>query len=342
MRILLTGNAGFIGHHLGLVLAEAGHEVVGIDNLNDYYDPALKWDRLTAAGFDREEIGATARGCSALYRNYSFRPIALEDRASLEALFAEFSFGRVCHLAAQAGVRYSLTNPQAYVSSNVTGFVNILECCRQYAVGHLVYASSSSVYGLNEKVPFAETDPVEQPVSLYAATKRSNELLAHVYAHLYGLPTTGLRFFTVYGPWGRPDMAYSLFSDAMLNGRPIKIFNHGRMSRDFTYVGDIVEGLRRVVLNDRPAQEGVPSRLYNIGNGTPVSLLDFVETMEHHLGVTAEKDFTDMQPGDVEKTFADTTALERDYGYRAGTKLEEGVGRFVEWYLRYHGRDLSS
>ena len=222
------------------------------------------------------------------------------------------------------------------MDSNVTGFVNVLENCRQHGIEHLVYASSSSVYGLNDKVPFAESDPVEQPASLYAATKRTNELMAHTYGHLYRLPTTGLRFFTVYGPWGRPDMAYSLFSDAILDGRPIKVFNHGEMSRDFTYVDDIVEGVRRVLVTPRPAQLGVPNRVYNIGNGSPVSLLKFIETMERHLGIIAQKDYLGMQPGDVEKTFADTTALEKDYGYRAATDLDKGIGAFVKWYRKYN------
>jgi UDP-glucuronate 4-epimerase len=334
--ILVTGSAGFIGHSLVNILAAAGEEVVGIDNLNDYYDPALKWSRLAEAGVDRATVEEEGETISTRFPNYHFRRLALEDKEGMAQLFADFNFTKVCHLAAQAGVRYSLTNPQAYIESNIMGFVNVLENCRAQKVEHLVYASSSSVYGLNDKVPFAETDQVEQPASLYAATKRSNELLAHTYGHLYGLPTTGLRFFTVYGPWGRPDMAYSLFSDAILSGRPIKVFNHGEMSRDFTYVDDIVEGVRRVLLTPRPPQLGVPNRIYNIGNGKPVSLLGFIETMEKHLGVVAEKEYLGMQPGDVEKTFADTTALERDYGYRAATTLEEGIGAFVEWYREYH------
>jgi UDP-glucuronate 4-epimerase len=334
--ILLTGAAGFIGHHLALALAAEGHRVIGIDNLNDYYDPELKWARLAAAGFDRRELDEKGRAESSLHPGLFFRQLALEDGEGMEALFSEHQFSVVCNLAAQAGVRYSLTNPQAYVASNVTGFVNVLENARKHGVKHLIYASSSSVYGLNDKVPFAETDAVEQPASLYAATKRSNELLAHVYGHLYGLPTTGLRFFTVYGPWGRPDMAYYLFSDAIFRDQPIKIFNHGRMSRDFTYVDDIVEGLRRIIVRERPPQEGVPARIYNIGAGRPSSLLAFVETLEHHLGKEAEKEFVGMQAGDVEKTFADTTALERDYGYRADTTLDEGIASFVKWYREYH------
>jgi len=334
--ILVTGAAGFIGHSLVNALASAGEKVVGVDNLNEYYDLKLKWSRLAEAGIERTVVSTGATAVSARFPNYHFRRLALEDKEGMKRLFDEFHVTKVCNLAAQAGVRYSLTNPQAYIESNVTGFVNILENCRVHGVEHLVYASSSSVYGLNSKVPFAETDPVEQPASLYAATKRTNELMAHTYGHLYGLPTTGLRFFTVYGPWGRPDMAYSLFSDAILNGRPIKVFNHGEMSRDFTYVNDIVEGVKRVLLSPRPPQPGVPNRIYNIGNGKPVSLLGFIEMMEKQLGVTAEKEFLGMQPGDVEKTFADTTALERDYGYRARTNLEDGISAFVKWYREYY------
>ena len=335
--ILVTGSAGFVGHQLVNVLAAAGEDVVGVDDLNNYYSPQLKWDRLAEAGVDRATVEAAGTAVSRRFANYTFRKLNLADAAAMQQLFADFPIERVCNLAAQAGVRYSLTNPQAYVDANVTGFVNVLENCRRTGVQHLVFASSSSVYGLNDSIPFAEADPVEQPASLYAATKRSNELLAHVYGHLYGLPVTGLRFFTVYGPWGRPDMAYSLFSDAMLNGRSIKVFNHGRMSRDFTYVADIVEGVRRVLLQPRPPQEGVPFRLYNIGNGQPVNLLAFIRIMEDELGITAQKDYLDMQPGDVEKTYADTTALERDYGYRAGTDLRTGIRAFVRWYRAYYG-----
>jgi UDP-glucuronate 4-epimerase len=335
--ILITGTAGFIGHALVDLLATEEVEMIGIDNLNDYYDPELKWARLADAGISRAEVEKTGGAVSDRFPNYHFRQVALEDGAEMAKLFTDFKITRVCHLAAQAGVRHSLTNPLAYVESNVAGFVNVLENCRQHGVDHLVYASSSSVYGLNAQVPFAETDAVEQPASLYAATKRANELMAHTYGHLYGLATTGLRFFTVYGPWGRPDMAYSLFSDAILSGRPIKVFNHGAMSRDFTYVGDIVEGVRRVLMHKRPDQQGVPNRVYNIGKGQPVSLLGFIEIMEKQLGVAAEKEYLGMQPGDVEKTYADTTALERDYGYRADTDLEEGIGAFVDWYRGYYG-----
>ena len=339
--ILVTGSAGFIGFHVVQQLRAAGHPVVGIDDLNDYYDPQLKRDRLRAAGVEPRPEGPVTSPTG----DYTFYTTALEDGERLRTLFRTHAIDYVCHLAAQAGVRYSLKNPQAYVSSNVAGFVNVLECCREFGVGRFVYASSSSVYGLNESVPFTETDPVERPASLYAATKRSNELLAHVYGHLYGLPTIGLRFFTVYGPWGRPDMAYSLFSDAMLNDRPIRVFNHGAMARDFTYVTDIAAGVCQVLLNE-PAQtddgQKLPvNRLYNIGAGKPVKLLDFIELIEAELGITARKEFTDMQPGDVEQTYADTTALERDYGYRPMTTLREGITSFVRWYLAYYGHSTA-
>lgn len=334
--ILLTGSAGFIGFHLANCLANEGHLVIGIDDLNSYYDPQLKIDRLVAAGFLANEVASEKECRSQGLSNLSFQKLSLGNQAGINALFDQYQFDIVVNLAAQAGVRYSLTNPQAYVDSNVTGFINILEACQKHKINHLVYASSSSVYGLNNQVPFKESDAVEQPASLYAATKRSNELMAHVYGHLYGLPTTGLRFFTVYGPWGRPDMAYSLFSDAILHNRSIKVFNHGRMSRDFTYVDDIVEGLRRVVLNERPAQEGVPARVYNIGAGQPVNLMEFIEAMEKALGKQAQKEYLPMQAGDVEQTFADTTALERDYGYRPNTDFQHGIQTFVDWYRDYY------
>ncbi|OAV44291.1 NAD-dependent epimerase/dehydratase family protein [Lewinella sp. 4G2] len=335
--ILVTGAAGFIGHHLINALATAGHEIIGIDNLNNYYDPQIKRDRLAEAGLDRKSVEEGGAVVSTRFPNYTFRKLDLTNSRGMQRLFDTYPITKVCNLAAQAGVRYSITNPQAYVAANVTGFVNVLENCRRKEIEHLVYASSSSVYGLNEKVPFNEKDPVNHPVSLYAATKISNELMAHTYSHLYGFPTTGLRFFTVYGPYGRPDMAYSLFSDAILNDRPIKVFNHGKMSRDFTYVGDIVEGVRRVLTMPIPERKGTPNTVYNIGNGSPVSLLEFIETMERHLGKVAQKEYLGMQPGDVEKTFADTTALERDYGYRAQTSLDVGIKSFVDWYKAYYG-----
>ncbi|MEL6668937.1 MAG: NAD-dependent epimerase/dehydratase family protein, partial [Bacteroidota bacterium] len=270
--------------------------------------------------------------------NFSFIEMDLSDEEGLPQVVAQNDIRVVCNLAAQAGVRYSLTHPQTYIDSNIKGFVNLLECCYKNKIEHLVYASSSSVYGGNKSIPFSESDRVDQPVSLYAASKKSNELLAHVYAHLYGLPCTGLRFFTVYGPWGRPDMALFLFCDAMKQGKPIKVFNHGRMSRDFTYIDDIVEGVVRILLKDRPVKEdgSAPSSVYNIGNGSPVKLLDFVETIERVYGKKAERIMMDMQAGDVEATFADTTALARDYGYKPSTSLDEGVEKFVDWFKTYY------
>lgn len=340
--VLVTGSAGFIGYHLTERLLADGLRVIGIDNLNDYYQPTLKYDRLAAAGIpDAAALNGQA-SISETSSNYTFLKIDLADRQAMERLFEEYPIRKVVNLAAQAGVRYSLENPRAYIDSNVTGFTNVLECCRTHRIEHLVYASSSSVYGANEKIPFAETDRVDHPVSLYAATKKSNELLAHTYSHLFGLPTTGLRFFTVYGPWGRPDMAYSLFADAMLADRPIRVFNQGRMSRDFTYVDDIVEGIVRVLAgppergDTAASPTGAPYRLYNIGAGRPTKLLDFIELLETALGRPAVKQLEGMQAGDVERTFADTSALERDFGYQASTRLEEGIGRFVEWYLGYY------
>lgn len=325
MRILLTGAAGFIGMHTAQRLLERGDEVLGIDNFNDYYDPALKqarWQRLLPhAGFTGLRLDVA-------------------DRDALAGLFARERFDAVVHLAAQAGVRYSITHPMAYADSNLLGFVNVLEGCRAQPVGHLVYASSSSVYGGNTKMPFAETDAVDHPVSLYAATKKANELMAHTYSHLYGLPTTGLRFFTVYGPWGRPDMAYCLFTDAILQGRPIQVFNHGRMQRDFTYIDDIVEGVLRVLDKPAtPAQPGqAPYRVFNIGNSQPVALGDFIACIEGALGQTAVKQFLPMQDGDVPATYASMDALEAWVGYAPSTPLAEGIGRFVQWYRQYHGR----
>lgn len=334
MKILVTGTAGFIGHHLVRRLLAAGHDVVGMDSLNDYYDVRLKHARLADLG-----VAAPDFACGAAYRsesapNFRFRKLRLEEREELDSLFAAERFDLVVHLAAQAGVRYSLENPYAYVESNVLGFVGLLECCRRYPVRHVLYASSSSVYGGNTKVPFSEEDAVDAPVSLYAATKRSDELIAQVYARLYGIPLTGLRFFTVYGPWGRPDMAPMLFSRAILAGEPIRLFNGGDMERDFTYVDDIVEAVVRLL--DKVPTGSVPAEVYNIGCGRPMPLMTFVRTLEAALGRKAKLELLPMQPGDVPRTWADTTRLQREIRFRPRVSLEEGVGHFVQWYLSDH------
>ncbi len=336
MKILVTGAAGFIGMHVSLALLARGDEVVGIDNLNDYYTPQLKRDRLA-------RIAEVQPG-----KPFRFVEMDVADTAGLLQLFQAERFDRVVHLAAQAGVRYSLQNPHAYAQSNLVGFVNILEGCRHHGVQHLVYASSSSVYGGNVKMPFAESDPVNHPVSLYAATKKANELMAHTYSHLYGLPTTGLRFFTVYGPWGRPDMAPMLFARAMLAGEPIQVFNHGQMRRDLTYIDDIVDGvvgaLDQVPAADDnfnreqpdPGASWAPYRVFNIGHSEPVALMDFINTLESALGVTAIKDFKPMQPGDVTATFADTSRLEGVTGVHPSVSLADGIAEFARWYRAYH------
>ena len=331
MKILVTGAAGFIGFHLVQRLAERGDEVVGLDSLNDYYDRRMKFGRLAVTGIEQSAIEHHKMVQSTHWPKYRFVQMALEEREALERLFAEEQFEVVVNLAAQAGVRYSIENPHAYAQSNVVGFLNILECCRHNRVRHLVYASSSSVYGRNAKVPFSEEDRTDSPVSLYAATKKANELMAHTYASLYSIPMTGLRFFTVYGPWGRPDMAPMLFADAISEGRPIRVFNGGDLARDFTYIDDITEGVVRVVAGVPPTGE-VPCKVYNIGCSTPVRLMDFISTMERAFGREAEKVMLPMQAGDVYQTYADTSLLERDYGYRPTTTLEEGLRRFVEWY----------
>ncbi|UOV02213.1 NAD-dependent epimerase [Pseudoxanthomonas mexicana] len=333
MRVLVTGAAGFIGSHLSERLLARGDEVLGYDNLNAYYDPALKEARLARL---MPQDG------------FSFVRASLEDRAALEAAFDDFRPQRVVNLAAQAGVRYSLENPHAYIESNIVGFLNILEACRHRGIEHLVYASSSSVYGANRKLPFAVEDSVDHPVSLYAASKKANELMAHTYSHLFGLPTTGLRFFTVYGPWGRPDMALFLFTKKILAGEPIDVFNHGHHTRDFTYVDDIVEGVIRTLdrvpgpdpaydpLAPTPASSLAPYRVYNIGNHQPVQLLRYIEVLEDCLGRKAEKCLLPMQPGDVPDTEADVEALRRDTGYSPATPIETGVRRFVEWYRAFY------
>ncbi len=334
MKVLVTGAAGFIGSTLSARLLERGDEVLGYDNVNDYYDPRLKEARL-ARLVDRP--------------GFSFVRASLEDRPALEQAFARFGPQRVVNLAAQAGVRYSLENPHAYIDSNIVGFTNILEACRHGGVEHLVYASSSSVYGANRKLPFSVRDPVDHPVSLYAATKKANELMAHTYSHLFGLPTTGLRFFTVYGPWGRPDMALFLFTRKILAGEPIEVFNHGRHTRDFTYVDDIVEGVIRTLdrvpgpdpsfdpLAPTPASSGAPYRVYNIGNHDPVELSRYIEVIEASVGRRAEKILLPLQPGDVPDTCADVEELSRDTGYAPSTPIEVGVERFVAWYRDYYG-----
>lgn len=334
MKILVTGTAGFIGFHLVRRLAERGNEVVGIDNINDYYPVSLKYARLRECGIAEEKIVQGHTVQSDRYASYRFVRMDLQDKAALERLFEVEKFDAVMNLAAQAGVRYSIENPLAYIDSNIVGFANLLEAVRHNPVKHFVYASSSSVYGGNTKTPFAESDSVDSPVSLYAATKKSNELMARVYSKLYGIPITGLRFFTVYGPWGRPDMAPMLFTKAILAGEPIKVFNNGNLSRDFTYIEDIIEGVVRVI-DHAPVCE-IPAEIYNIGCGHPMPLMDFIHTLEEKLGRKAEMKMLPMQQGDVYTTYADTTKLERDMGYKPHVSLDEGIGRFVEWYKEYY------
>jgi len=331
MKILVTGTAGFIGYHLANKLLELGHEVIGLDNINDYYDINLKYARLESLGIKKEDIVDNNLVKSHTNPNHKFIKASLEDADTLNNLFETQKFDAVCNLAAQAGVRYSIENPHAYIQSNIVGFINILEACKNFDVKNLSYASSSSVYGLNKSQPFKVEDKTDTPVSLYAATKKSNELMAHTYSHLYGIQTTGLRFFTVYGPWGRPDMAPILFTDAILNDRAIKVFNHGNMSRDFTYIDDIVDGIVKVILN--------PSdfKVYNIGNNAPVSLMEFIETIEKAIGKDAKKDFLPMQDGDVESTYADVSGLIKDFDYKPETRLADGIGEFVKWYKEFYG-----
>lgn len=333
-KVLITGAAGFIGFHTTKKLIDLGYEVIGLDNINDYYDVNLKYDRLKELGINKNEAEIENNLVqSTIYPTFKFIRLSLEDRENLPVLFNNQKFDSVINLAAQAGVRYSLENPMAYVDSNIVGFVNILECCRYNKIKHLVYASSSSVYGENDKIPFGEKDQVDYPVSLYAATKKANELMAHTYSHLYQLPTSGLRFFTVYGPWGRPDMAPMLFADAMTKNRSIKVFNNGQMSRDFTYIDDIVQGI--IITLQNPNTNGNGYQLFNIGNGSPVSLLHFIECMENSLGIKAQKNMMPMQSGDVPRTWADTTQLNA-LGYQSSTPIEKGVEQFVHWFNKYY------
>jgi len=330
LKILVTGTAGFIGYHLAKKLLERGNEVVGLDNINDYYDVNLKYARLNELGIDKSKLEDNKLLQSSTYSKHKFLKATLEDSEIINKLFEEENFDAVCNLAAQAGVRYSIENPHAYIQSNVVGFMNILEACRNYDVKNLSYASSSSVYGLNKSQPFKTTDKTDSPISLYAATKKSNELMAHTYSHLYGIQTTGLRFFTVYGPWGRPDMAPMLFANAITKGRAINVFNHGKMSRDFTYVDDIVDGIIKVI--DYPSDYNI----YNIGNNAPLSLMKFIQTLEKALGKEAEKNFMDMQDGDVVSTYADVSGLMEDFDYKPDTKLVDGISAFVEWYKEFY------
>lgn len=338
MNILITGTAGFIGYHLVKLLADTSHRLIGIDSINDYYDVALKNHRLEECGIDVEDSYGVAVD-STQFKNYSFYRIDLCDKTTLESLFKHYQFDCVINLAAQAGVRYSLTNPDSYIASNVSGFMHLLEFCQLYDVPKLIYASSSSVYGNSTPVPFSEDSVVDSPVSIYAATKKSNELMAFTYSHLYKIETIGLRFFTVYGPSGRPDMAPMLFANAIREGQTIKIFNEGNLSRDFTYVGDIVKGIQQIIESRTvhyKKDTDVPASIYNIGHGSPVQLMEFIETIEKYMGKPLNKEFIGMQPGDVYQTWADTTKLYRDYNYQAPTTLDEGVRAFITWFKNYY------
>ncbi len=337
MKILITGAAGFIGFHLAKHYLEAGVEVVGLDNLNAYYDVQLKLYRLKELGINSSDIWYNKLLQSNRYPNFRFIQLNLEDKHHLDELFKLQGFDHVCHLAAQAGVRYSIDNPETYIQSNIVGFFNVLESCRQYPVQHLVFASSSSVYGNSDKVPFSESDNVDHPISLYAATKKSNELMAYTYSHLFNIPVTGLRFFTVYGPWGRPDMAYFKFTKAILAGQPIQVYNKGNLSRDFTYIDDIIQGIISVMKIVPVNQNNARYNLYNIGNNAPASLMEFIQTLEVALGKKAVLDMLPMQPGDVETTFADIAKLETSIGFKPQVSLYEGLSQFVEWYNAFYG-----
>jgi UDP-glucuronate 4-epimerase len=333
MKILVTGTAGFIGFHLAKKLLERGDEVVGVDNINDYYDVNLKYGRLKELGIDPAKIDENRPVASTIFPKHTFIKLDLANKDQMESLFKKEQFDAVCNLAAQAGVRYSLENPHAYIESNIQGFMNILEGCRQNGIKNLSYASSSSVYGLNKEQPFKTSDQVDRPISIYAATKKSNELMAHTYSHLFGISTTGLRFFTVYGPWGRPDMAPMLFADAILHDRAIKVFNQGDMSRDFTYIDDIVDGCIKVI--DHPNETDL-YQIYNIGNNAPVQLMDFIKALEHSLGKEAKKEYLPMQPGDVKSTYADVSGLMNDFDYKPYTSIQHGVDKFAQWYRAFY------
>ncbi len=352
MKILVTGTAGFIGYHLAKKLLQKGDTVIGIDNINDYYDIKLKYARLAETGISQHAEQWHVPIQSSKFPNYTFIRMNLEDQAELNRLFETEKFDIVCNLAAQAGVRYSIENPHAYINSNILGFINILEACRNNNIKHLVYASSSSIYGNSKKMPLSVDDTSDNPISLYAATKKSNELMAHTYSHLFNVPTTGLRFFTVYGPWGRPDMAPILFANSITKGEPVKVFNNGNLQRDFTYIDDIIEGVLRVIYSPvisqsqlktevsrqetADSQKPGPYSIHNIGNGNPVKLMDFIETIENALGEKAEKKYMSMQPGDVYKTYADISTLKKQFGYVPITTLKDGIKEFIKWYKMYY------
>lgn len=348
MKILVTGIAGFIGYHLVMSLINRDDEIIGLDIINDYYDVSIKYGRLKNCGFDKSDIEYNKLIKSSKYSNLSFIKLGLEDKNNLENLFKEEKFDKVINLAAQAGVRYSLVNPQAYIDSNITGFLTILECCRNFSIKHLTYASSSSVYGLNEKQPFSTKDNVDHPVSLYASSKKCNELMAHTYSHLFKIPTTGLRFFTVYGPWGRPDMALFIFTKSILENKPIDVYNYGKMQRDFTYISDIVQAIIKVndnppignsnwdPLNPDPSSSSAPYKIYNIGNSKPVELMSFVKTIEEELGKKAIINLLPIQPGDVPATYADVTDLIENFNYKPQVSVKEGIKNFIEWYRNFY------
>jgi len=348
MKILVTGSAGFIGFHLANRLLEEGNNVVGLDIINDYYDVNLKFGRLESSGINIQKVGYNKLISSSKYSNYKFIKLNLIDQENLNLLFKTQKFDAVVNLAAQAGVRYSLENPSAYIDSNIIGFTNILEACRHFEISNLSFASSSSVYGLNKSYPFSTSDNVDHPISLYAASKKSNELMAHTYAHLFNIPCTGLRFFTVYGPWGRPDMALFLFTKAALENRSLKVFNNGNMLRDFTYIDDIVEGLLRVVKKPasidpkwseekpNPSSSSAPYKIYNIGNSSPVKLIEFIKAIENNLNLEIKKEFLPIQPGDVEATYADIADLFNDFNYKPSMSVQQGIDNFISWYREFY------